>query len=119
MGQIDRYKLGPVSMSGLISDVLWEGALNTVTSDIELTASVQDYKSLIIESHSTSDLTIGQVFTTIPVHPDPATMALRTWLLVYGYYNVSNYTNIGFNENIMFIDTVNSTHTITKVVGYK
>ena len=30
-----------------------------------------------------------------------------------------NYMDIGFNENKMFINTVASTHTITKVVGYK
>lgn len=119
MGQIDRYNLGPVSVSGMISDVLWEGALNAVTSDIELTASVQDYKFLIVESHATSNLTTGHVFTTIPVHPDSATMALRTWLLVYGYADTTNYMDIGFNENKMFINTVASTHTITKVVGYK
>ena len=119
MGQIDRYILGPISISGIVSDVLWEGVLSTVTSNIELTASVQDYKFLIVESHAASDLTTGQVFTTIPVHPDSATMALRTWLLVYGYYNVTNYMNIGFNENKMSIDEIGSTHTITKVVGYK
>lgn len=119
MGQIDRYNLGTVSVSGLISDVLWEGALNAVTSDIELTASVQDYKFLIVESNATSDLTTSQVFTTIPVHPDSVTMALRTWLLVYGYYNVTNYMNIRFKENKMSIDEIGSTHTITKVVGYK
>lgn len=119
MGQIDRYNLGTVSVSRLTSDVLWEGALNAVTSDIELTASVQDYKFLIVESHATSDLTKSQVFTTIPVHPDSSIMASRTWLLVYGYYDTTNYMNIGFNENKMYIDTVAKTHTITKVVGYK
>ena len=58
MGQIDRYILGPVRVSEIISDVLWEGTLNVSVSDIELTASVQDYKFLIVESYeSISDLT--------------------------------------------------------------